>query len=86
MVIAEKEAEIRLLKEHTSVENHELITERAKIEKLHEQLRQRSEVLAKQCERVRELERSRAELERERRQVDTRIMLEIAKREVSITR
>ena len=84
-VIAEKDAEIRFLKEKLAEVEHELISERGKNEELRERLQQTTADLAEQCERVRGLERSRAELERERRRVDTRIMLETARREVGIT-
>ena len=85
VVIAEKETEIRLLKDKLSEVERELISERGKNEELRERLQQTTADLAEQCERVRGLERSRAELERERRQVDTRIMLETARRKVGIT-
>ena len=85
VVIAEKETEIRLLKEKLSEVERELISERGKNEELREQLQQTTADLAEQCERVRGLERSRAELERERRRVDTRIIIETARREVGIT-
>ena len=85
VVIAEKETEIRYLKAHTLVKDHEMILERGKHEELRKRLKRTTVDLAKQFERVRKLERSRAELERERRRVDTRIMLETARREVGIT-
>ena len=85
VVIAEKETEIRLLKEKLSEMEHELISERGRNEELRERLQQSTADLAEQCERVRGLERSRAELERERRRVDTRIIIETARREVGIT-
>ena len=85
VVIAEKETEIRLLKEKLSEMEHELISERGRNEELCERLQQSTADLAEQCERVRGLERSRAELERERRRVDTRIIIETARREVGIT-
>ena len=85
VVIAEKETEIRLLKEKLSEVERDLISERVKNEELRERLQQTTADLAEQCERVRGLERSRAELERERRRVDTRIIIETARREVGIT-
>ena len=85
VVIAEKETEIRLLKEKLSEVERELISERGKNEELRERLQQTTADLAEQYERVRGLERSRAELERERRRVDTRIVIETARREVGIT-
>ena len=84
VVIAAKEAEIKFLNEKLSEVERELISERKKNEELHERLQQTTADLAEQCERVRWLERSRAELERERRRVDTRIMLETAGRMVDI--
>ena len=52
----------------------------------HEQLcqcfKQTTVELVEQCEQVRGLERNRAELERERSQVDTKLKIEIAKSEV----
>ena len=85
VVIAEKEAEIRFLKEKLSEIEHELISERGKNEELGEQLQQTTADLAEQCERVRGLERYRAELERERMRVDTRIIIETTRRMVGIT-
>ena len=84
-VIAEKDAEIRFLKEKLAEVERELISEREKNEELRERLQKTTADLAKQCERVRGLERSRGELERERRRVDTRIIIETARREVGIT-
>ena len=83
-VIREKEAEIRFLKEKLAQMERELSSEREKNDGLCERLQQSTAELAKQCERVRGLERSRAELERERRRVDTRMIFEIARREVGI--
>ena len=84
VVIAEKEAEIRFLREELSEVERELISERDKNDKLRERLQKTTADLAEQCERVRGLERSRAELERERMRVDTRIIIETARREVGI--
>ena len=83
VVIAEKETEIRLLKEKLSEVERELISERGKNEELRERLQQTTVDLAKQCERARGLERCRAELERERRRMDTKIIIETARREVA---
>ena len=84
-VIKEKEAEIRVLKEKVSQVEHELNLEKVKNDKLRECLHLTTIELTRQCERVRGLERHRAEMERERSLVDIRMIIETAKRKVGIT-
>ena len=81
-VIAGKKMEIRDLTEKLTRVEHELRLEKVNIEELREQLRQTTAKLVEQYKRVRGLERSRAELERERSRVDTRILIEIARNKV----
>ena len=81
-IIASKEMEIKDLNKRLTQVEHELILEKVKSDELCEQLRQTTAELVEQCKRVRGLERSRAELDRERSLVDTRILIEIARNEV----
>ena len=84
VVIAEKEAEIKFLKEKLSELESELNSEKVRNKELCERLEQTTVKLSKKSERVRGLKKRLAELERERRQVDTRIIIETARRMVII--
>lgn len=78
VVIAAKETEIKNIKERLVRVEHDLSIARDECERLRTQLEQTTVELAKQSERVRLLERTRARLERQRRQVDARLMAKIA--------
>lgn len=82
-IIAGKETEIKNVKERLVRVERDLSIARDECERLRMQLQQTSVELAEQSERVRGLERVRADLERERRQVDARIIAQIARHEVN---
>ena len=82
-IIACKEVEIENLKKRLAKVKTKLRAAKDESDRLHMQLQQTTVELAKQSERVRGLEQTLASLERERRQVDTKIIIEIAKNEVS---
>ena len=81
--IERKEAEIDLLRGHMIDIERDLIIAQEEHEELRQHLRQTTVELVEQSEQVRTLERTRADLERERSRVDTKLKIEIAKSEVS---
>ena len=81
-IVAGKQMEIENLKQQLAKVDNELKVAKVESNRLHMQLQQTTVELAKQSERARGLERILAGLERERRQVDARIIIEIARKEV----
>ena len=85
-IVVCKEVEIEKLKQQLAKVESDLRVARDESDRLHMQLQQTTMELVKQSERVRGLERNLASLERERRQVDARIIVEIARNEVPKSR
>ena len=81
-VIERKEAEINKLRRHVSDVENELSQARKERGKLCEQLEKSTEELAKQSQHVRHLEQAQGQLQRERCHIDTKLKMEIARREV----
>ena len=84
-IIASKETETKNVKERLAQVERDLSVAKDECERLRMQLQQTTTELAEQSERVRGLERVRANLERERRQVDARIIAQITRHEVNDT-
>ena len=80
--IERKEAEVGRLRSHMTEVEEDLSRTKEQRSKFREQLLQVSLDFAENCERVRGLEKSRAELERDRSLVDTKLKMEIAESEV----
>ena len=81
-IIERKEAEVGRLRSHMNEVKGDLCRAKEEHVQFLEQLRRATAQLTENCERVRLLEKSRAGLERERSQVDTKLKMEIAKSEV----
>ena len=81
-IIERKEAEVGRLRSHFNEVEGDLCRAKEEHVQFLEQLRRSTAQLTEDCERVRLLEKSRAELERERSQVDTKLKMEIAHSEV----
>lgn len=81
-IIEAKEANITHLKKQIAQMESHLDAMRDECKMLRSRLEETDMELAKQSERVRELERTQASLDRERIQVDARIIAEVAKNEV----
>lgn len=82
-IVACKEVEIKGLKEQLAKVKSELKVAKEDSERLHMQLQQTTVELAKQSEQTRGLEQTLAGLERERRQIDRRLITEISRIEVN---
>ena len=82
-IVACKENEIESLKQRLAEIENKLRVAENESDRLRLQLQQTTVELVKQSERVRGLEQTLASLERERRQLDTRIIIEIAQNEVT---
>ena len=82
-IIERKEAEVGRLRSHMNEVEGDLCRAKEEHVQFLDQLRRATAQLTENCEQVRLLEKSRAELERERSQVDTKLKMEIAKSEVS---
>ena len=80
--IERKEAEVGRLRSHMTEVEEDLSRTMEQHIKFREQLLQVSLDFAENCERVRGLEKSQAELERDRSRVDTKLKMEIAESEV----
>ena len=80
--IKRKEAEVGQLRCHMTEVEEDLSQTKEEHDKFRKQLKQMTVELVENSEHVRGLEKSRAELERERSQVDTKLKMEIAKSEV----
>ena len=80
--IKRKEAEVSRLCCHMTEVEEDLSRTQEEHDKFRKQLKQTTVELVKNYEHVRGLEKSRAELERERSRVDTKLKMEIAKSEV----
>ena len=80
--IKRKEAEVSRLRCHMTEVEEDLSRTQEEHDKFRKQLKQTTVELVENCEHVRALEKSRAELERERSRVDTKLKMEIAKSEV----
>ena len=81
-IIERKEAEVGQLRSHMTKVERDLSRAKEEHKKFREQLHHTTQELAENCEQVRGLEKSRAELERERSRVDTKLKIEIAESEV----
>ena len=80
--IERKETEINRLCYHMTANENDLSVAQEEHKELHQHFRQTTAELVEKYEQVRELERTRADLERERNRVDTKLMRVIAKSEV----
>ena len=80
--IERKETEIDRLCGHLTAVNNDLSVAQKEHGELQQHFQQTSEELVEKVEQVRELERTRSDLERERCQVDTKLMIVIANSEV----
>ena len=80
--IKRKEAEIGRLRCHMTEVEEDLSRTQEEHDKFRKQLKRTTVELVENCEHVRGLEKSRAELERERSLVDTKLKMEFAKSEV----
>ena len=85
-IIERKEAEVGRLCSHMIEVEGDLCQAKEEHAQFIEQLRQATVQLTENCERVRVLEKSRAELERERSRVDTKLKMEIAHSEVCFSK
>ena len=85
-IIERKEAEVGQLRSHMIEVEGDLCQAKEEHAQFIEQLRQATVQLTENCERVRVLEKSRAELERERSRVDTKLKMEIAHSEVCFSK
>ena len=81
-IIERKEAEVDRLHSHMNEVEGDLCQAKGEHVQFLEQLRRATAQLTEKSERVRILEKSRAELERERSRVDTKLKMEIAHSEV----
>ena len=81
-IIKRKEDEVSRLRCHMTEVEEDLSRTQEEHDKFRKQLKQTTVELVQNCEHVRGLEKSRAELEGERSRVDTKLKMEIAKSEV----